>query len=131
MKCTQCNSNKHYTQFRVYKSGKRRKICRLCENISRKKLRTSKLSPQQKYIYDYLLINRCIFCGFSNPVCLDFHHVNPKTKSYEISQMVKDGYTIDEIKLEINKCVVLCSNCHRLETARIQNNYKYRSFYKL
>tara|TARA_X000001388_G_scaffold76989_1_gene75961 strand:+ start:927 stop:1439 length:513 start_codon:yes stop_codon:yes gene_type:complete len=44
---------------------------------------------------------------------LDFHHLNTKTKSSNVSELVKT-MNWNKIKLEINKCVVLCSNHHRL-----------------
>ena len=41
---------------------------------------------------------------------LDFHHINPKAKTAPISLMVKRK--LSYIAAEINKCVVLCRNCH-------------------
>lgn len=131
MKCQQCLTKKHYTKFRINsRSSKRRTTCIECENLKRRNLRSSKLTIQQQHIYDYLLTHRCYACGYANPICLDFHHLDPKQKTADISKMVKNGVSINMINIEIKKCIVLCSNCHRLETARIQNNYKYRMFYK-
>lgn len=55
----------------------------------------------------------CRECGEARPPALDFHHQNDKTK--DVSAMVNDGYGKDRIRAEINRCVVLCSNCHRKE----------------
>ena len=46
---------------------------------------------------------------------LDFHHINPATKVERIAKMVSNHYNADskEIQEEIEKCVVLCANCHR------------------
>lgn len=59
----------------------------------------------------------CIECGESDPVCLDFHHKDPKTKKYLISQMTMR--TKARILEEAAKCIILCANCHRkLESAK-------------
>lgn len=52
-------------------------------------------------------------------VNLTFHHVNPATKTMNVSKMVSRGYSIDTIKQEIGKCQLLCSRCHRQEHERM------------
>ena len=54
----------------------------------------------------------CVDCGYNNLLCLEFHHMRNKTDT--ISNMVKKGYGLETIKKEVDKCVVLCANCHRL-----------------
>lgn len=54
----------------------------------------------------------CSVCGESDPVCLDFHHLDPKTKSFNIGVQL-GSYSLKRVKLEILKCEVLCANCHR------------------
>lgn len=55
----------------------------------------------------------CQKCGYcKHPSALDFHHKDNSEKSYNISQEVLDvGF--ENIIDEIEKCEVLCSNCHR------------------
>lgn len=55
----------------------------------------------------------CISCGESDPVCLDFHHIDPKTKEYTIATAGVKGLSFEKVLLEIKKCEVLCANCHR------------------
>jgi len=58
-----------------------------------------------------LLGGKCFTCGYSKCVAsLDFHHLDPSKKDFQIG-----GKTIswERIKAEIQKCVLLCSNCHR------------------
>ena len=43
---------------------------------------------------------------------LEFHHIDPKTKSFEISS---HSYKFETMKNEVDKCLLLCSNCHREE----------------
>ena len=55
----------------------------------------------------------CSDCGESHPATLDFHHVNPEEKEINIGKVTTVGWSIGRIEKEIEKCVVLCSNCHR------------------
>jgi len=55
---------------------------------------------------------KCSKCGENHPATIDFHHKIGK-KENGISKMVADGYSIDRIKKELEKCDVLCANCHR------------------
>lgn len=70
---------------------------------------------------NYKFINRvkrrfgCKDCGMTNPVCLDFHHHGNKTM--DVCRAVNSGWSIESLKVEIRKCSVLCSNCHRIRTS--------------
>lgn len=55
----------------------------------------------------------CALCGEVEIVCLDFHHLDPATKSFDVSQSARQKKNEAEIRAEIQKCVVLCGNCHR------------------
>lgn len=50
-------------------------------------------------------------CGESHPSCLDFHHIN-NDKEFNIGDMIGQGYSVKTIKKEIDKCEVICKNCH-------------------
>jgi len=52
-------------------------------------------------------------CGENHPGCLDFHHIDPLKKEISISIIARGTYSNVTIMKEINKCIVLCSNCHR------------------
>lgn len=56
---------------------------------------------------------KCMFCGYNRcQSALDFHHFDEKEKGFGIS---KDGITRswERIVKELDKCVLVCSNCHR------------------
>ncbi|HEY1074630.1 MAG TPA: hypothetical protein VGE59_02925, partial [Patescibacteria group bacterium] len=55
----------------------------------------------------------CCVCGESSSVCLDFHHLDDKTKSFNLSDVKSWGWSMKKVEAEIEKCVVLCANCHR------------------
>lgn len=55
----------------------------------------------------------CQKCGYNKCVAaLDFHHLDPNEKDFGIA---RNGYTRgwEAIKIEIDKCILVCSNCHR------------------
>ncbi len=57
---------------------------------------------------------RCTKCGYNKcRGALDFHHKNPKDKKFSIGTGIRELLGWDIIKKEIDKCIVLCSNCHR------------------
>ena len=61
----------------------------------------------------------CSKCGENHPATIDFHHKGKKEN--QVAQMVHWGYSIDNILKEINKCEVLCANCHRKEHWKNKN----------
>jgi hypothetical protein len=82
----------------------------------REALRESNRRVRQKtreWLRDYKSRLSCIKCGESHPGCLDFHHKDPTQKDRAISQ--RSSWSIKKLKAEIEKCEVLCANCHRKE----------------
>ena len=63
---------------------------------------------------------RCVDCGESNPVVLEFDHVRGE-KAGNIADMVHRPLCVDAIKEEIRKCEVRCANCHRKKTFERRN----------
>jgi hypothetical protein len=55
----------------------------------------------------------CHFCQEIDPICLDFHHKDKDKKLCMISKMITTHKPWSNIELEINKCLVVCANCHR------------------
>ena len=55
----------------------------------------------------------CEFCGESAKECLDFHHKDPTNKKFSVAYYSRLGVAIETLKQEIDKCTVLCANCHR------------------
>ncbi len=52
-------------------------------------------------------------CGESHIATLDFHHIDPMKKEFQITNVVHRGWSIPKIKKEVEKCIVMCANCHR------------------
>jgi len=56
---------------------------------------------------------KCIFCGYDKCIrALEFHHIENNGKDFGISEK---GYTRswDRVKKELDKCILVCANCHR------------------
>lgn len=56
---------------------------------------------------------KCMICGYSKCLqALEFHHVNSSEKDFSVSNK---GYTRSwkKVKEEIDKCALVCANCHR------------------
>ena len=75
---------------------------------------SKKLSRENtwKWFLDYRQSCKCAVCGESHWATLDFHHIDPKTKIASVPTIACKG-TLSGLQREIEKCVVLCSNCHR------------------
>ena len=76
---------------------------------------------------DYKKTLECEFCGYNEcSEVLDFHHKDEKDKKFNVGQSL-NRYGKEEILKEIEKCIVLCSNCHRkLHYEEKQEKYKKR-----
>ena len=72
---------------------------------------------KRQWLYNYFLEHPCEQCGESRPECLDFDHIDPSTKEYNISKY-RDSLSWEKLLTEIAKCRILCANCHRVHTAK-------------
>lgn len=96
--CKQCHSNyvkKHYANNKdAYKSRARRDY---------KKVRSRLVDRMRS------LKVRCERCGEDHPATLDFHHLDPSKKDVTVARAT----SMKQVVAEAEKCIVLCSNCHR------------------
>jgi 5-methylcytosine-specific restriction endonuclease McrA len=54
--------------------------------------------------------SKCLVCGYNKSVrALQFHHLDPIQKDFGISGNTK---SFEKLKPELDKCVLLCANCH-------------------
>lgn len=67
-------------------------------------------------------VTPCADCGNIFPaVCMDFDHTTGQ-KHLKLSSM--RNYSWEKILLEIEKCEIVCSNCHRIRTANRRNTLR-------
>ena len=88
-------------------------------SINRKKSK----QENRDYIYNFLSNSCCNTCGEKDILVLEFDHLH--NKKHNISEMISSGISVENLKKEIEKCQVLCANCHRRKTAIEQNHYRF------
>lgn len=142
-KCYTCGETKEITEFNKNKNRKDglNSICRECSKARSKKYyaenrehhkeetikrKLAQLETNRRFVYDYLLENPCVDCGEADPVVLEFDHLPGCDKKYLLSLMVSGGYSIKTIRKEIDKCDVVCANCHRRRTAERGSHYRFK-----
>jgi uncharacterized Zn finger protein len=64
---------------------------------------------------------KCTACGFSHPAALDFHHEDPSKKEANIHRLLQNGQNA-KLQKELEKCIVLCANCHRIHHYELREN---------
>lgn len=96
----------HYTKYKKAYQERAR--------YRRAQLRHEYRSNMLKYLDKKL----CEICGEADIRTLEFDHVDPSKKSFGISQAVRLGYRWKDVVIEIEKCRILCANCHK-KTYRI------------
>ena len=125
--CSKCGRELPLDRFETGRNQ-----CRDCRNARKKELRNinpekhrqeaiKRQKEQSEWLYS--LKTSCIICGESEPVCLDFHHKNPSEKEFTIGK--HQTRSKERLLKEIEKCVCLCSNCHRKVHAGIINLEDY------
>jgi hypothetical protein len=82
-------------------------------------------SELRQVVLSYLAINPCVTCGETDPLVLEFDHIDQINKIDSISRMINDCRSLKEILAEIDKCQVLCANCHRRRTHMQLGYWKY------
>jgi hypothetical protein len=124
--CSKCNVEKDYCGF----SKDKRKLdglqiyCKICKaeydrnyyhRVPKRKKNKSEESKLRRYkirewIREIKRGKKCN-CGEDHPACLDFHHINDK--EFSIGNAISLSYGKNRILKEIEKCIIMCSNCHR------------------
>lgn len=106
--CAKCSSVKNKEEFYIKKNGKPTSYCKECD---RKKIRERK-RDLKKAAVEYKG-GSCSVCGYCSCLAaLEFHHRDPKSKDFNICQSNAASLT-EDIKSELDKCQLVCSNCHR------------------
>ena len=106
-------------KIRVKWRKKEREICRQSywkHRATRRETYRRKYDIRRAFV-DELKTKPCTVCGQSFPPCaMDFHHRNSDTKKVTIAMAIARFANLDKVLEELNKCELLCSNCHRIKT---------------
>ena len=108
--CSRCKHLLPLSEFRYYsKEGKKRPFCycNACDS-----LRVSESCRERKIQAVDYRGGKCESCGYCRCLsALEFHHVDPRKKDIGIAQFRNKNFHL--LKIELDKCQLLCSNCHR------------------
>jgi len=126
--CCVCKKEKPLSNF-AWKSKVLNKVsydCKVCHRIARKKhydtnpaerVRIKADTERRReaaweYVKSLKMKAKCK-CGYGNPAGLVFHHLG--NKDIEISNAIANGWSLKSLKEELNKCEIVCANCHAEE----------------
>lgn len=90
--------------------------CSVCRNNNPNKKNTTRIFQQtRRDLINKIKLDRgCSICGYNaHAAALDFNHINGD-KKFSISQDTKKA--MSKLLAEIDKCEILCANCHRIHT---------------
>jgi hypothetical protein len=131
-RCGRCGERKPVADFawRRRAKGQRDTFCRPCRSaygrehyeankqryIAQAAVVKRKLALERtQFLLNFFETHPCIDCGETNPVVLEFDHL--RDKSFSIGGKLTT-HKWQAILDEIEKCEVVCANCHRIRTAK-------------
>jgi hypothetical protein len=134
-RCSTCKIKKPTSEF--YKQRSKRdglqSACKLCikaafkrfyygkdqtaRNIRVNTWREARKADTRSKVANYLRRNPCTDCGEKDIVVLEFDHVRGK-KFRDVSKLTNQCKQWPVVWKEIQKCEVVCSNCHKRRTAK-------------
>lgn len=136
-RCSLCRILKPIEEFNFKDKYRLQTYCKACQAIKHKAWYEKNKINRRQQIYDRRkelqswlqnlkkeLDLKCSVCGENRLPVLDFHHRDPNEKEGSISSLVNDGSSKSRVLKEIEKCDVLCSNCHRMLHYNIDESYK-------
>jgi hypothetical protein len=106
--CTKCNSLQEISNFYPRPNTKigSYPYCKSCSNFATVEKQRARKAQCVNYKG-----GMCFLCGYNRYIgSLDFHHLNPSTKDFEISRL--RSFCFDKIKAELDKCILVCRTCH-------------------
>jgi hypothetical protein len=114
MICKYCGEERLAEAFEVCRivKGKvyRRRRCQMCK----REVTNRRILRLRAWLDDYKQSVSCLQCGFRDYRALQFHHTEGD-KEANIADMVRAGMSVEALRREIEKCIVLCANCHSIE----------------
>lgn len=109
-------------QFEIIDNGWTRKFCYECSPHEDENMTHSQAVTIKRRAIKKMLIERaggkCVRCGYNKSQrALEFHHQDPNEKDFGISRTLTKS--IETLKNETDKCILLYSNCHAEEHERL------------
>lgn len=139
-KCTLCDKELDIENFPIinYKTNKISSRCGECKreydrkyweanknnrNVIKNENTKINRNKKRKFIVDFLKTSKCFDCENNDWRVLEFDHRDRKIKEFNLANSVQ--YSIERIQKEIDKCDVVCANCHRIRTIKQRGYYNF------
>jgi len=107
-KCALCDN------IILVEKDKNRACCATC-NTNIRRYRVKKKAVDYKG-------GKCVKCNWKGDISgFDFHHLDPNEKEFSASGKIIASIKWELVTKELDKCVLLCSLCHRLEHSNYRN----------
>jgi len=111
--CNECNNKLYNIQTNTNRIWQHKHICDSCwHNHSQQREHTWTLIK----LYKPIICNLCNHTQINNSQRFHYDHLNMFQKTHTIYKMVNEGYNIQDIYNEIDKCQILCIRCHHIIT---------------
>lgn len=137
--CSTCKEEKELSEFNKNK-GKKDGLSTVCRECGKEHCKDyynknkehhlkvigerNKIARQRNkdFILQYIKGKSCIDCGTKDTRVFEFDHLGDKIK--DVSVLVSGGYSVKKIKQELEKCEIVCANCHRIRTFERSDCYR-------
>ena len=116
--CPKCGVRERHLSTNTLQS-----YCRPCGREVTRARNKKQREKRKAWIDAYKLSKGCSVCGYNaNPVALELNHIDPNEKKFTVSRVLGSGYPWATVLEEIEKCNVMCSNCHQIHTYENKHN---------
>jgi hypothetical protein len=79
----------------------------------------------RKWLDNFKKEGKCCKCGMTDYRCLEFHHRDHNLKEHNITRMITDKVSLERLQREMNKCDLICANCHRIEHFSVRGRIRH------
>lgn len=139
--CNKCETLKEDSEFHKSKKKGLQAFCKACRKTidhaywkiraldpvamsTKQAYGKSRIKERHEMMFQYFMEHPCVDCGETDPIVLTFDHI--RDKHFNVSDGMRQGYSMSTIWAEIAKCEVRCGNCHLRKTAKDFGWYTYK-----
>lgn len=144
--CSKCKTEKTTQEFYSNRSKKdgRSNWCKICLKRRERERYASdeerraaiaaifekRVQENKEKLWKLLNESACTDCDISHPLVLEFDHRDPLKSATTIraGSMATSGRSWKKIQAEIDKCDIVCANCHNIRTAKSFDTWKWQRF---